>query len=171
MNRRIHQARQQTTYEVNGVRHDRLEDVPAEFRGFFGDKDRNGVPDVVDSLTQGLKSTTTSKVTSVRMETTSGQIPNDLRRTIQHELLRDGSRCAKIECCKCGYDLAATAVGGKCPECGTDVHDSVMAMIDASSWLERQALPVTQESRRRRALICGVISLMGFALLFVKCTG
>ena len=35
--------------EVNGVRYDRLEDVPAEYQRYLEDKDGNGIPDLVES--------------------------------------------------------------------------------------------------------------------------
>ncbi|MEM0913890.1 MAG: DUF4190 domain-containing protein [Planctomycetota bacterium] len=34
---------------------------------------------------------------------------------------------SRVLCAECGYDLSGTAIGGKCPECGSDVHESIRA--------------------------------------------
>src|SRR5262245_7303604 len=114
-----------TSYEINGVKYERLEDVPAEFRELIKDADGNGVPDVMDDLLKKAPPGAHANVTTVRVErqyvSHDGSSMADMAR---RHLLRDKSRPMRIRCSQCKYDLSGTAVGGKCPECGTEVAAS-----------------------------------------------
>jgi len=189
MNRKVNRIEHSTTYEVNGVRYSRLEDVPAELRKHFMDNDGNGIPDVIDAATDGLKTITTTKVTNINMNDGALVMSPELKR-----LLRDGTQSSnsrllvgalrdfkdiKIECCQCGYDLTGTAVGSKCPECGTDVRQSIQALVDRSSpskWLGETGIHSShsrwalRELRRFLTSIVAVAMLLGFMFLIVKCS-
>jgi hypothetical protein len=38
-----------------------------------------------------------------------------------------------LKCAQCEYDLTGTAIGGRCPECGTSVWDSIHALMPKDS--------------------------------------
>jgi hypothetical protein len=128
------QVVKQSHFEINGVRYDRIEDVPEEFRKLLEDKEGNGVPDVFDSI-RAVTPSGTASVTHVHSTTTIIGEDNDLRSTIRSRLLSDKSRPAKINCCKCDYDLTGTPVGGKCPECGTEVSLTILKLTESPRWL------------------------------------
>lgn len=128
------QVVKQSYYEINGVRYDRIEDVPEEFRKLLEDKDANGVPDIIDSLRSAAPDGN-ANLTQVRTTTSVIGEGDDLRATIRSRLLSDKSRPAKTNCCKCDYDLTGTPVGGKCPECGTEVSLTILKMTESPRWL------------------------------------
>lgn len=115
-------------FEVNGVRYDRLDDVPPEYRTFFVDEDGNGVPDAADALVRDGGGSARSSEMRIA-STTAGM--SDL---VRKQLLQNASRAAKIRCTVCDYDLAGTPVGGNCPECGTEVAASIMNLVEPSRW-------------------------------------
>lgn len=55
-----------TSIEINGVKYNSPEEVPAEFKKFFTDDDANGTPDFIDStLADALDKKNTEKKSSV----------------------------------------------------------------------------------------------------------
>lgn len=163
------------SYEVNGVKYDRLEDVPAEFRKYFEDKDNNGVPDVIDDAMNADPSATQAKMTTVKTHHfVTGNASNPGRGLIAH-MLRNPDATAKINCTQCGYDLTGTAVSGKCPECGTDVAASILALTQRAPGIlfEEEPLSINarfaiREFRRFLTAIIGVIIAVAMVLLYIK---
>lgn len=61
------------------------------------------------------------------------------------EIVRSGA----YRCVRCGYDLSGSAVGGNCPECGTNVSQSLRVAHDAA------------EGSSNTATICMVLGIVG----------
>ena len=174
---RIHRStlKTTTTYTVNGVRYDRLEDVPAEFRKLFEDKDDNGVPDIVDSMASGLKSDPNAKVTTVRVEMRTSGTLGDIQRIMKRDLVRGDPQVRRIKCYQCGHDLSGATVGGTCPECGATVNSTIVSMSNPAtstrvysegSWLDDSSAP-NRQSTRIVVIVCG-IALVVATYLIVK---
>src|SRR5262245_34223730 len=104
------------TYTVNGVKYDRLEDVPEQFRVLFKDADGNGIPDIFESG----DAVRISKETRHVVTTVTGSSP-------ARTLLSKTTTPATIRCAQCGYDLTGSTIGKECPECGLPVAASIEA--------------------------------------------
>lgn len=81
-------------------------------------------------------------------------MPESLRR----EVLR-----AELLCRKCGYDLRTLAVGGKCPECGLEIWQTLIREFDPEvSHLPRLASPRGVGNGIVLLLLCviGIVSLL-----------
>jgi len=61
---------------------------------------------------------------------------------------------SRVACVYCGYDLTGTAVGGRCPECGARVSESLRRSPGASnSALATDSTPIV-------CLVFGILSLV-----------
>jgi predicted RNA-binding Zn-ribbon protein involved in translation (DUF1610 family) len=112
----------QTTYEVNGVRYQRLEDIPQEFRKFFEDRDGNGIPDFIESFSEGSKSV--MRIAQHRFDRKT-LVDSDLGRALEPFDLHDHDQPATLRCSSCGFDLREAKIGGQCPECGQQVTRTI----------------------------------------------
>src|SRR5688572_30545917 len=112
---------QHVSYEVNGVRYKSIDEVPAEFRSFFEDKDGNGIPDIVERLPSKTGTTLRFESRSVSSSSADLGLSDALRRLSDQPNAIGGS----LACSQCGYDLRQTPVGGTCPECGVPVERSI----------------------------------------------
>ncbi len=54
-----------------------------------------------------------------------------------------------VRCTRCGYDLTATAIGGRCPECGLPATQSLQSIV----------LPTS--GKAVASLVLGIISIPG----------
>ncbi len=107
------------SYEINGRRYERLEDVPVKYRKFFVDANGNGIPDFFEDFTDGEK--IVHRVNTSRIVQTHN-LNDDVI-----DILRGSADPAELRCARCGYDLQGTSVGGNCPECGQSVAQSIAA--------------------------------------------
>jgi hypothetical protein len=122
----LRKIQQTTTYQINGVTYTRLEDVPADFRALLQDKDGNGIPDCVEAIVKQPHTGNDVRVQTIRTQSATHMLPRSVGQDLAEMLLRDKSRCLALRCAQCGYDLKATPVGGKCPECGLEVAATIL---------------------------------------------
>lgn len=162
--RHVHQH---ITYEVNGVRYERLEDVPEEFRTFFEDRDGNGLPDVVDQARDRGDAGRSLKKTVVHSEVRSFSGSLDDADVTLGMLLRDRSQPAKLVCARCQYDLSATPVESRCPECGMEVIATILELQRraTSSWRVDRGTLRSGLSGLRRLIV--TIALFGVGIFIV----
>ena len=69
-----------------------------------------------------------------------------------------GIQPSRLKCATCSYDLTGTAIGGRCPECGTSVWDSIDALMPKDAAL----LPANTA-----ATLCLVVGSLSFCIPFV----
>ncbi len=123
-------SHRRTSYEVNGVKYTRFEDVPKEFRHLFADANDNGIPDFAQSAQHAVRSAinsefqshTTSSETPRELRTPLGQLPVDAPSSAEEQL-------STIRCAQCGYDLTGSSIGAQCPECGHAVLSSIHSVV------------------------------------------
>lgn len=159
------------TYEINGVKYNRLEDVPAELRALFEDKDNSGVPDVVEDALQWGEPAIHAHMTRVLTEHSSGASPTGHK--LVSQLLGRPRAQASITCATCGYDLSGTAVGSKCPECGTDVAATILKLAERAQLFNDAPISSRSEFaiRELRRFVTSIVAVIGvtvIVLLFLK---
>jgi hypothetical protein len=75
--------------EINGVKYSRIEDVPAEYRALLEDKNNNGIPDFVETLsTDAGKNVVKIERRIIRTETATGE---DVHRLLKKVNLLDSN--------------------------------------------------------------------------------
>lgn len=91
---------ERVSYEINGQRYERLEDVPPEFRALLEDADGNGIPDFVERLSESSDASKTVITVNKQIVKTSAtidpsaarllrQLGSSQSRPTQPELLHD----------------------------------------------------------------------------------
>jgi hypothetical protein len=105
----IHRTERYVSIEVNGVKYDSLDDVPEPYRSMLADHDADGVPDMFQGAEPQIA----------------------VSKTIIESGPRSGRRFTRpldstsFSCAECGYNLTGSQIGGRCPECGSPVMESI----------------------------------------------
>lgn len=72
-----------------------------------------------------------------------------------------GSLSGRLPCLKCGYDLQGLSILGDCPECGTAVRGTILALVDP---LARELSPIRYRWLVAGGLVlwagCGLLALL-----------
>jgi hypothetical protein len=63
---------------------------------------------------------------------------------------------ASFRCVQCGYDLSGTAVGGRCPECGMVVAES----------LRSETAKLQTSPKAKSCMVMGILALVIFGPIF-----
>jgi hypothetical protein len=169
----MHERRvtQQVSYEVNGVRYSSIDEVPAECRKFFEDKDGNGIPDIVETLSAGG-----GKLMRFESQTVNTSVGD--RRLA--DILNFGTRGSSLSptknlsrtgfaCSNCGYDLRQTTLGGTCPECGQSVGQSIGQLIEPRRSIGRLVLEIIANHPMMAGnFIVGLVVVILLAVLLVR---
>ncbi len=163
---------QSVTYEHNGVRYSRLEDMPPHVRELFVDRDGNGIPDSIDQfLKEQGKNVQVSKTERNTVQTIGPRVITRLTARGDLDFAHAMSKTEHMDtlhCAKCGYDLKGTAVGANCPECGTPVTATIQQAANPSRTQYPLWLEVMMEFPAMAAAALGILILLGwFALQWI----
>ncbi len=167
-NSRIHRVEGVVTYEINGRKYHRLEDVPAEFRGLFVDRDGNGVPDVIERTMHDGKAVVRADTRVMHTSMTGN--PLSMLRLTDPKLARAvaaSDAMETIKCASCGYDLKGTAIGGNCPECGQPVTRSIQQLIDPQPSTARNVVSFLLSNPRVISSLLTLLAVLA-TLLFLR---
>ena len=73
---------------------------------------------------------------------------------------------ARITCIACGYDLAGTAVGSVCPECGRSVADSIKRTQAVASTGSNSAAVTSMIFGILGIVLCAPLGIVGIILYY-----
>lgn len=106
--------------EINGVRYDRLEDVPEQYRALIEDRDGNGVPDVIDEAMDDVRRDGFLSIDRLPIVGAAAAATESAR-------THPPSGSEPMRCAACGSDITGRAAGDRCAGCGMAILDSIEA--------------------------------------------